>query len=434
MHEVSPGVGLVQREDLRRKLIQLFEERGVEEAETAARLFLADVREHAALLLERGSGQYGFIHLTFEEYLAAVALALNAQGDARPVVDYLSGVIGEQAWREVALLTVSYLGIIQQLDTVAGEVVETLVEEKPGEPGEAVVLAGEAVLDACPQGVPPRSKTHVIDALVETMQAADVSPELRRRAGLLLGRLDWRPDDLDAFVEVPAGTFLYGDEKEECEISYPYWVAKYPVTNAQYARFIQAGGYQQQVYWSKEGWQQREKEGWEQPRYWKDPEENNPIFPVVGVSWYEAEAYCTWLAKQELTIPIPKGYTVRLPTEEEWERAARGTDGREYPWGDEFDFIYANVSEKTGKGIGTTAVCNYPQGESPTGVWDMSGNVFEWTKPRVVRGGSWVNLHWGARCASRFRDLPVIRDDYVGFRVVVSPAKRPRRGMAISGS
>jgi formylglycine-generating enzyme required for sulfatase activity len=416
------------------------------------------VREHAALLLERGSGQYGFIHLTFEEYLAAVALALNAQGDARPVVDYLSGVIGEQAWREVALLTVSYLGIIQQLDTVAGEVVETLVEEKPGEPGEAVLLAGEAVLDACPQGVPPRSKSRVIDALIETMQAADVSPELRRRAGLLLGRLGWRPDDLDTFIEVPAGTFLYGDEEEEREISYPYWVAKYPVTNAQYARFIQAGGYQQQVYWSKEGWQQREKEGWEQPRYWKDPEENNPIFPVVGVSWYEAEAYCTWLAKQELTIPIPKGYTVRLPTEEEWERVARGTDGREYPWGDDFTRYNLNCAEfwagkddldwnkwfedKGYEGASTTAITQFPDGVSPIGVWDMSGNVWEWDldwwdqkqEARVVRGGSWIHDHRLARCAFRHWGDPDDWDGFIGFRVVVSPAKRPRRGMAISGS
>ncbi|MEA3351524.1 MAG: SUMF1/EgtB/PvdO family nonheme iron enzyme [Chloroflexota bacterium] len=429
MHEVSPGVGLVKRQDLRRKLVALFQERGEHEPEVAASSFLMDVRDYAALLLERGSGQYGFIHLTFEEYLAAVAIALDAQGDARPVVDYLNGVIGEQAWREVVLLTVSYLGIIQQLDTVAGEVVETLVEEKPGEPGEAAVLSGEAVLDAYPQGVPPRSKTRVMEALVETMQSAEVSPELRRRAGLLLGSFGWRPNDLDAFVEVPAGTFLYGDDKDEREISYRYWVTKYPVTNAQYTRFIQAGGYQQQDYWSEAGWQQREKKSWEQPRYWKG-EYSNPIFPVVGVSWYEAEAYCNWLARQELTIPIPKGYTVRLPTEEEWERAARGTDGREYPWMDEFDFIYANVSEEMFEGIGTTAICTYPQGESPTGAWDMSGNVFEWTnswfdqerKYRVVRGGSCISYHRYARCAFRFRYYPRLGDNFNGFRVVVSLA------------
>jgi formylglycine-generating enzyme required for sulfatase activity len=261
-----------------------------------------------------------------------------------------------------------------------------------------------------------------MEALVETMQAAEVAPELRRRAGLLLGRLDWRPEDLDAFVEVPAGTFLYGDENKECEISYPYWVAKYPVTNAQYARFIQAGGYQQQDYWSKEGWQQREKEGWEQPRDWKG-DFGNPIFPVVGVSWYEAEAYCTWLAQQELTIPILEGYTVRLPTEEEWERAARGTDGREYPWGDEFEKYRANTTESGD--IGTTAVCTYLQGESPAGVWDMGGNVWEWTASlyressysRVVRGGSWFDIHRHARCAFRNDDLPEVRDFRIGFRL-----------------
>ena len=427
MHEVSPGVGLVQREDLRRKLIQLYEERGVEKSDTAARLFLADVREHAALLLERGSGQYGFIHLTFEEYLAAMALALNAQGSAQPVVKYLSGVIGEQAWREVALLTVSYLGIIQQLDTVAGEVVEALVEEQPGQPGEAVLLAGEAVVDACPQGVPPKSKTRVTQALVDTMQDAEIPPELRRRAGLVLGRLDWQPDDLDAFVKVPAGTFLYREDKKERKIPYPYWVAKYPVTNIQYARFVEGGGYEQEKYWSKDGWAWRTgsydskvKEDWlkdwlanrppekrGQPFWWKESQWNNPIFPVVGVSWFEAEAYCNWLGRQELSIPIPKGYLVRLPTEKEWERAARGTDGREYPWGDEFDFLYANVGEEIGKGIRTTAICTYPQGESPVGVWDMSGNVWEWTgswydkdkDTRVLRGGSWSQRLLGTLAA-----------------------------------
>ncbi len=187
MHQVSAGVGLVKREDLRRKLEELYRERGEQQPEAAARQFLEDVREHAALLLERGPGEYGFIHLTFEEYLAAVAIALGGQGDCRPIVAQIAPHVGEQPWREVALLTVSYLGIIQQLDSVAGEVAETLADEQPGEPGQAVVLAGEAVLDSWPGGVPPKSKTHLEQALLTTMQSPKPDPQLRRRAGCCWG-------------------------------------------------------------------------------------------------------------------------------------------------------------------------------------------------------------------------------------------------------
>ncbi len=237
MHEVNPGVGLVKREDLRRKLVAIYTESGEPDADQAARQFLDDVREHAGLLLERGPEEYGFIHLTFEEYLAAVAIALEGQGDCQPIVQRLAGHVGDPAWREVALLAVGYLGIRQQLPKVAGDVVEALVREQPGAAGEAVVLAGEAVLDAWPGGVPPASKAKVIEALIPTMQAtqAAVPAPLRRRAGLLLGRLGWLPDDLDAFVAVPAGEFLYGDDKQKRRITQPYWIGKYPVTNAQYA-------------------------------------------------------------------------------------------------------------------------------------------------------------------------------------------------------
>ena len=214
MHEVSPGVGLVGREDMRRKLEELFMERGDNSPHKAARQFLQDVRDHAAILLERGPGEYGFIHLTFEEYLAAVALALKGQGNSAPIIETLSAHVGEQAWREVTLLTIGYLGIRQQLPKVAGEVVEALVENKPGPPGEAVVLAGDAVLDTWPGGVPLRSKEHVILELVLTMQDADIRPELRRHAGLLLGRLGWRPTDLDRFAEISAGEYQAGVRKE----------------------------------------------------------------------------------------------------------------------------------------------------------------------------------------------------------------------------
>ena len=460
MHQASPGAGLVRREDLRRKLEELFAGRGEADPPAAAGQFLQDVRDLAALLLERGPEQYGFIHLTFEEYLAAAAVALEGQGSARPIADFLSQHVGDQAWREVSMLVVSYLGLIQQLDTVAGEVVELLAAEQPGAPGEAVVLAGEAVLDAWPVGVPPASKEKVVGALLGTMQDSRVPASLRRRAGLTLGRLGWLPPDLDAFCEVPAGEFLYGDDRQAQSIPYRYWIARYPLANAQYARFIAAGGYEQAGWWSREGWAwrwgkydsqatQKVEKDWlarrpverrDRPFYWEDHDLNNPIFPLVGVTWFEAQAYCNWLSAQQPDFLAASGrtarpseYVFRLPDELEWERAARGVDGRDYPWGAPFDPAFAHTAEghpEDRSGFGTTAVCTYPQGAAACGAWDLSGNVWEWTSSwydkqrryRVLRGGSWWNEAEDARCAVRGWDIPDGFGNGYGFRVVVSLA------------
>ena len=100
---------------------------------------------------------------------------------------------------------------------------------------------------------------------------------MRREAGLILGNLGWRPDDLDDFVEVPPGPFLYGDDKETRVIEHRYWIAKYPVTNAQYARFIEDEGYHRREFWSDEGWAWREEKGREQPGNWDDARFDNPI-------------------------------------------------------------------------------------------------------------------------------------------------------------
>lgn len=456
MHLANPGAGLVKREDLRRKLEEMYRESGDEDPVRAAQGFLEDMREHAALLLERGPDEYGFIHLTFEEYLAAVAIALEAQGDPRPIAEFIGRYIGEQTWREVALLAIGYVGIRQQLQRVAGDVLEILLDTQPGSPGEAVLLAGEAVLDAGTAGVPESSRGLVTDALVPVMQSAQVEPPLRRRAGLLLGRLGWAPEDLDEFIRIPAGKFRYGDPPEKEEIAYDYWIGKYPVTNHQFARFMQAGGYDIEKYWSIDGWawrlgrdtdlelisdstirgiykrrlKSRPAEDRTRPFYWQHSEWNNPIFPVVGISCFEAEAFCRWHTTQPIPFSIPESYSTRLPTEQEWACVARGPDGRAYPWGEEFGFDKANVAEEIGKRMQTTSVKTYPQGQSPHGVWDMSGNVWEWTnswyeKPgefRVLRGGSWFSVPDYARCAFRGWLIPGNFRPNVGFRIVVSLA------------
>ena len=184
-------------------------------------------------------------------------------------------------------------------------------------------------------------------------------------------------------VKVPKGPFLYGEGRIREVIESDYWIDKYPVTNEKYRTFILADGYGNQAYWSSEGWKWKTENNVTVPKLWNDTTWNKADYPVVGVSYYEAEAYTKWAGK-------------RLPTEREWEKAARGEDGREYPWGNEFDKNTCN-SEEAGLGH-TTPVTQYPSGVSPYGCYDMAGNVWElcaeWydeskKDSRVLRGGSW---------------------------------------------
>ena len=176
-----------------------------------------------------------------------------------------------------------------------------------------------------------------------------------------------------------------------------------------------------------------------EPAFWNDSQFNGEKQPVVGVSWYEAVAFCNWLGEK-----YSRGF--RLPTEAEWEKAARGADdARVYPWGDRYEINRANTAEL---GVGRTSPADsFPRGASPFGVLDMSGNVFEWTlskwgknwqemefaypyraddgrediegsSARVMRGGSWFNPSVEAQVWHRARFLPGSRGSNIGFRVV----------------
>jgi len=186
-------------------------------------------------------------------------------------------------------------------------------------------------------------------------------------------------------VTVPKGPFLFGEKRVRELIDHDYWIDKYPVTNEKYRAFILAEGYGNQACWSPEGWRWKTKNNIIVPEYWNDNKWNRADHPVVGVSYYEAEAYAKWAGK-------------RLPTEREWEKAARGEDGREYPWGDEFDKEKCNSAETDLKH--TTPVTLYPKGVTPYGCYDMAGNVWDWCAGWydeekkdccVLRGGSWFN-------------------------------------------
>jgi formylglycine-generating enzyme required for sulfatase activity len=231
---------------------------------------------------------------------------------------------------------------------------------------------------------------------------------------ILLPDIDW--------VEIPAGPFIYGEGESQQEIHLErFHISRYPVTNSQYQCFIDAGGYAEERWWRDLKKPETQKSRWDQPNR-----------PRTDVDWYEAVAFSRWLSAQ-LNQPI------RLPTEQEWEKAARGTDGRAYPWGNDYINGYANVDESREKGAylqQPTAVGLYPQGASPYHVLDLAGNVDEWClnksdhpeqiEPdpsgdwRVLRGGSWFLNPEFARAAYRNRSGPEIRFYDGGFRVVLS--------------
>ncbi|MFH0878401.1 MAG: SUMF1/EgtB/PvdO family nonheme iron enzyme [Lentisphaerota bacterium] len=229
------------------------------------------------------------------------------------------------------------------------------------------------------------------------------------------------------FVKVSAGPFLMGskegnslalaDERPQhtVNIPYDYWIARFPVTNEHYAAYVGKGKH------PVSDWQKK-----------KD-------HPVINVSWQDAMAYCKWL-NNLLKGRLPQGLILRLPTEAEWEKAARGTDGSEWPWGNEFDKNKCN-SDEGGKGDTTPVGLYSPQGDSPYGCADMVGNVWEWTHslykpypykakdgrenekdsaPRVLCGGAFYNNAGFVRCASRYGGHPLGAVWYYrGFRVVV---------------
>lgn len=225
-----------------------------------------------------------------------------------------------------------------------------------------------------------------------------------------------RAGDDRKMVLIPKGGFIY-QENEIKTIDYDYEMDIYPVTNALFEKFILAGGYADERWWAPAGWQWREKNNVRQPEYWEHETYNDPEQPVVGVSWYEADAYARWL-----TEPGKDKYTFRLPTEEEWERAARGEDGRTWPWGNTFDKDKCNSAEsKLGKPSRVTA---YPNGTSYYGCYDMAGNVWEWTSlifnkntgSYALRGGAFSGNSGYCRCASRFSIDPCRPGGGIGFR------------------
>jgi len=259
-----------------------------------------------------------------------------------------------------------------------------------------------------------------------------------------------QPNLLPTFIRIPAGAFqlgtperdlsalakAYGGTRESYREESPqhalmlpaFEIARIPVTNVLYAAFVAATGAHA-------------------PSTWRAPQPPAALadHPVVDVNWDEANAFCTWLSQEIENVKLKdedsfsilnSQFSIRLPTEAEWERAARGADGRAFPWGDAWDAARANTRE-SGL-VGTTPVGAYLSGASAAGCLDMAGNVWEWTASldlrypyaaadgredpraagrRILRGGCYANPHGFARCACRFRLLPTVRNPFMGFRL-----------------
>jgi formylglycine-generating enzyme required for sulfatase activity len=414
------------------------------------------INRRAGLLQARDHRTFTFPHRTFQEYLAATGIMRRSDF---PI--FLRDRIRRNLswWKEVFLLAAGSTrdtpyNIYQLVDQILPDPAKTGITP---EGVRRAVLAAQtfheanfraAVESEDPAGSFGRVFEWTRDWLMKGMVADDVlKPAERNEAGTALNwvgdprfreNFHFLPDDeLLGFVHVPGGSFQmgsddYGDEKPPHEVTLPeFFIARFPVTVAQFRAYVKATGERPDAENSLKG-----------------PDNH----PVVYVSWHEAMAYCRWLqtvlknseapALEPIRECLQAGWRVRLPTEAEWERSARGTDGRRYPWGKDPDPNRANyVPSNIG---GTSAVGCFPDGESTVGCLDMSGNVDEWTvsffgdypythdgswnnetaedeSARVVRGGAFDHIGGYVRCAFRDWFNPDDRHWFHGFRFCVAP-------------
>jgi formylglycine-generating enzyme required for sulfatase activity len=394
-----------------------------------------DLLSNSGLLLPRDNKRAAFYHLSFQEFFAAVRMRRLRERTE----DLLARHASTPAWHRT--LTFLFCAIADQdsaesAATAYASLLPKLAPEQISANASPALLLADCLEIA-------HARAWNLDRFAAPFRRAcdhaleHLNPPERAHLWRALGRIgrddrcgvgvkDGLPD-ID-WVEVPAGEFKCGENKKL--VSLPeFRIARYPITNAQYQCFIDDGGYDSPEWW--EGLSRHldpARPGW-----------NHQNHPRETVSWYEAVAFSRWLdARLRTPRNLPAGWEVRLPTEQEWEKAARGTDGREFPWGN-FNAGRTNINEQF-KNAGphylgqTSAVGIYPQGASPCGALDMAGNVWEWClnkyagpadaslageEDRVLRGGSWFDVRDLAHCAFRSRSLPDFRFGRVGYRVVL---------------
>ena len=428
---------------------------------------LRHTRQRGTLLEERG-GKYRFIHLSFQEFLVGRYL-VEQWRDTEKIAQFLeTGAIEESWWREPILLMLGYLDITKPrmgretlirlggLNEDAREKQKTLSFEQKLAGFE---LSAKAYIEAQNQAKDLEEKLKGAGLFFfkkETQARASLAPDILTSTANVLDVLGYIPDDLNKFTPLSNG--------EEPE----FYIATYPVTNFQYAQFLNADDYIDSALWQnfpkydekqnllnetwgKEGWKwyqkpeywngirEKDDDGKIIPMYWSETRLGNArrTAPIIGISWYEANAYAQWLLRhwEDAALgyaennPALKPKLIRLPLENEWELT---TSRKEYAWGDLKDekeiTRFANTSES---GLGqTTPVWQYALGASPSDVMDLSGNIWEWQanfssdnqKYLSLRGGAWFDLRSLARVASRGNGSPDDSVGDLGFRVLLLPS------------
>lgn len=401
---------------------------------------------------------YGFLHSAFHHFLVASYLiqCFEREGQNAPELQrLLAGPLLQPEWLEVLHLLVdqAYTYPDHAAGMLLSTILRTLLRAVQPLPTHLAVVVGEAAVAGF--ALEEASASTVIRTqLVEAMQQPQDSRRVRVYAGRVLAALGdprlavMNVDDIE-WVKVPGGPFIVGSDapagaSQEADdlpvqtVTLPtFWMARYLVTNAQYAQFLQEG-YQNPAYWpeartlgvwragqvlrsepvsTSEG-QLAFRSTWTSAPYRMYWPFDLPNHPANGLNWFEARAFARWLdARLRAAHRIPAGYRVDLPNELEWEKAARGSNGQVYPWGNAFAAERLNWL-----GVmlhGPTAVGCFPDGASPYGLLDMAGNMAEWTRTLyqpydldgrtiaqaesrvIMRGGGYYSPAYACRCASR---------------------------------
>lgn len=393
-----------------------YSEKEVKDVETTC----AELLWRSGLLLERPDRRAGFFHLSFQDFLAARRLV---DVDGGRLFEVFRDRSATATWRSA--LGFAFSKKLHDAETQAVGLLERLLESLAGDDFALAVVAAECIDSTRGKGIALR--VDLKEKLRELCLAAITAKiELNDRAqlGIALGRLgDPRirsARDRKAYVTIDEGPYVYGENNEPFTVDTPFSMLRFPVTNSQFQEFIDDQGYQRSdEFWSPEGREWLAKERVTEPGLFRNGRWNAPNQPVVGLSFWEAEAFANWTGG-------------RLPSEHEWEAAARGPAGLVYPWGNEEDWEDGICNTRECKLGVTSAVGLFPRSRSkPYGLEDMAGNVWEWCSDiydrdgdeydriaRVLRGGSWYNYRGNARSAIRGRSLPGDRSDDVGFRVV----------------
>lgn len=477
------GRGQLGKGQIRDALIEFFEAAKLPEPWGAAGRCLDYIEHRSGLLTPDGPTSYVFAHLTLQEHCAGRHMLLSRD----PVAQVLARR-SDDRWREPLFLGV---GVVQAVNPFLVEkVLRVLIDRceqgvtKPvARWYRDLMLAAELGVDrdwtylaeqqVDVAGLQTDLRAGFVTLLADRDQPLSVAE--RVRVGVLLGDLGdlgdprmpvtvaaWQTkleqrnttfgQPQGYWCYVPAGRYQIGgwDKGERAAmLTLPaFWIARAPITVAQYAAFVAEGyGDAAERWWTPEGWQWKQERQYQQPRLWDDPRYNGANQPVIGVTWYEATAFCAWLSER-LADVLPAGYGLRLPTEAEWEvAAAYDAQGqrRPYPWGGAEPTPDLAIYDASKLDRPAPVGC-CPAGAAACGALDMVGNVWElasssyraypdkaaqeekdftagdWDVP--WRGGSWGQDSTGVRCGARNWDRPGNSDYFQGFRVVVSPLVR----------